>query len=218
MRTPHSFVGCSCIYALWLQLATYVYTRCTHWVSNCNCQAKWIHAWADNNRICIEEVPKLVYASWICKPVIWVALSTLKSGDPLWVRDLFWASSTSTTLARNPDVIIWAATSTKSIILAYGKRICIMQWSRILITCWDIRIICTRPFFLSLVHQNASSCQEIPTTKRVLHVKDACIPGAKLWDNIGLPFGKPPIPRSFRISKMEMKNFGYPGAWLLQSF
>ncbi len=45
---------------------------CTHWVSNYNSQAKCIHAWADNNRICIEEVPKLVGAFWICKPVIQV--------------------------------------------------------------------------------------------------------------------------------------------------
>ncbi len=69
MRTPNSCVGCSCIYAFWLQLATNAYTRCTHWVPNCSFQAKWIHAWADDNKICIEEVPKLVYAFWICKPV-----------------------------------------------------------------------------------------------------------------------------------------------------
>ena len=43
--------------------------RCTHSVSNCNSQAKCTHASADNNRICKEEVPKLVYAYWICKPV-----------------------------------------------------------------------------------------------------------------------------------------------------
>ena len=38
-------------------------------MSNCNSQAECIHAWADNNRIYIEEVPKLVYTFWICKPV-----------------------------------------------------------------------------------------------------------------------------------------------------
>ncbi len=33
--------------------------------------------WADNNRICIEEVPKLVYAFWICKPKVIVDLQIL---------------------------------------------------------------------------------------------------------------------------------------------
>ncbi len=48
-------------------------------VSNCNSQAKCIHAWADNNRIGIEEVPKLVYAFWICKPVIRLLVNQSKS-------------------------------------------------------------------------------------------------------------------------------------------
>ncbi len=41
----------------------------THWLSNCNSQAKCIHAWADNIRIWEEEVPVWVYAFWVCKPV-----------------------------------------------------------------------------------------------------------------------------------------------------
>ena len=50
--------------------------------------------------------------------MIWsVALRTLNSGDPLWVKDLFWASRS---LARNPKVMTRAAASTKSILLAYG--------------------------------------------------------------------------------------------------
>ncbi len=57
--------------------------------------------------------------------------SILKSGDPLWVRDLFWASGA---LARN--VITRGAASTKLILLAYGKRI----RSLMLITRWDRRI------------------------------------------------------------------------------
>ena len=55
-----------------------------------------------------------------CHDVAWVAHGTLKSGDPLWVRDLFWASRT---LARNPNVMTRGAAPTKSILLAYGKRI-----------------------------------------------------------------------------------------------
>ncbi len=55
-----------------------------------------------------------------CHDLAWVAHRTLKSGDPLWVRDLFWASRT---LARNPNVMARGAASTKLILFAYGKHI-----------------------------------------------------------------------------------------------
>ncbi len=66
------FVVCSCImhFSWELQLATQcVYFWCTHWVPNWIFQAKCIYAWASNKRICIGEVPKWVYAFWVCKPV-----------------------------------------------------------------------------------------------------------------------------------------------------
>ncbi len=82
MRTPNSVVDCSCIYAFWLQLVLNAYTRCTHWVSNYTSQPKCIHASADNNRVCIEEVPKLVYTFWICKPVLlWLWFPTWVTGQ-----------------------------------------------------------------------------------------------------------------------------------------
>ncbi len=54
-----------------------------------------------------------------CHDLDWVALGNLKSGDPLWVRDLLMVSRA---LARNPNVMTRGAASTKSILLAYGKR------------------------------------------------------------------------------------------------
>ncbi len=72
------------------------YTRCAHWVSNCNSQAKCIHAWVDNNRICIEEVPKLVYTFWICKPVAKCYWHQRKTNPPREVDfsqiSSFWAA------------------------------------------------------------------------------------------------------------------------------
>ena len=52
-------------------------------MSNCNSQAKCIHALADNNRICIEEVPRPLYAFWICKPVVHFLLCTCVMIDKL---------------------------------------------------------------------------------------------------------------------------------------
>ncbi len=51
---------------------------CTHWLSNCNSQARCIYACADNIRIWGEEVPVWVYAFWVCKPV-----SLTKQNDQL---------------------------------------------------------------------------------------------------------------------------------------
>ncbi len=46
--------------------------RCVHqiYALSCNSQAKCIHAWPDNNKICIDKVPRLVYTFWICKPLL----------------------------------------------------------------------------------------------------------------------------------------------------
>ncbi len=80
---PTPFVVCSCMYAYLLQLDLNAYTWYTHWVSNCNSQAKCIYAWANNKRIWHneymhhqiwythwgQEVPQWVYAFWKCKPV-----------------------------------------------------------------------------------------------------------------------------------------------------
>ena len=60
-----------------------------------------------------------VTALHACHDLAWVAPSTLKCGDPLWVRDLFRASRA---LARKPNVMTWGAASTKLILLAYGKH------------------------------------------------------------------------------------------------
>ena len=55
-----------------LQLDTQcVHQKCTHWVPNCNSQAKCIYAWADNKRNRGEEVPEWVYAFWVYKSVKW---------------------------------------------------------------------------------------------------------------------------------------------------
>ncbi len=66
---PNPFLVCSCMYASLLQLDLNAYTKCTHWVSNCNSQAKCIYAWESNKRNRLEEVPEWVYAFWVCKPV-----------------------------------------------------------------------------------------------------------------------------------------------------
>ena len=42
-----------------------------------------------------------VAALHACHDLAWVAFSTLKSGDPLWVREFFWASRA---LAHNPKL------------------------------------------------------------------------------------------------------------------
>ncbi len=51
MCTPNSFVGCSCIYAFWLQLATSTLNGAT-----------------------LRTESKLVYGFWICKLVRWEGL------------------------------------------------------------------------------------------------------------------------------------------------
>ncbi len=58
------FATCLCIY---MQLDLYAW--CTHWLSNCNSEAKCIYAWADNIGIWGEEVPVWVSTFWVCKPV-----------------------------------------------------------------------------------------------------------------------------------------------------
>ena len=67
VKTVYTSLGTSCHNA---------YTKLFCWLlmhicilSNCNFQAKCIPAWAEYNRISIEEVPKLVYAFWMCKPI-----------------------------------------------------------------------------------------------------------------------------------------------------
>ena len=73
-----------------------------------------------NKTTCVVIDYSQVAALHGCHDLAWVALSTLKSGDPLWVRNLFRALRT---LARNLNVMTRGAASSKSILLAYGKHI-----------------------------------------------------------------------------------------------